>query len=285
MVSLAVAQHVFYLLSVEARAAFVGHVPLVCDTYVTLSAILPALFAEIVQQLAGAAYMVVIGIVEHCLYALYVLRASFFINRLRYDNAVSVLPFPCVSDIRNPAAGYEIYDVAFGEFLENHIYLGLGKASLVGHKSFIYIYIVGEQPTIQAQQGRDDSFRFPCGVFQEVEVVPFQKKKDACAIVWVCLIMYITRSFQDLQGRIDEHGEILVCHAKFIDAELKGASTSCPSAYLEEIGQVFVYISDIFFFGVGLGDSFGQFAGVATIVEQHGIRFLPSLPARPASWK
>ena len=251
----------------EAQAVFAQKVVAVGQTYVTLSAVVAAQLAEVAQQLAAAALVVVLGVVDDGIDAVGVLLFALFIDRWRNEQLATVVAGLRVGDVGRFLAWNEVQDVPFVQSRKHEVGLWQGESYLLGEERFVNEHVVGEHAAIVAQQYDDEFVLYLCEAVEPVEFFAVDEEMHTRAVFRFLGIVDVAGAGENLQRAVYLDGEVLEVVAELVDVEFERASHGAAHAYLVEIGQMVIDLPHVFFVGEGVGDAFVQLAFVAAVVE------------------
>ena len=144
--------------------------------------------------------------------------------------------------------------------------VGRTQTTLLTDECLVDVSEVGKESTVVAQEGDDEAVLVVGEVAETIELVALHEEAHACLQVRGCIVFYITGTLQNLQGGMDAHREVVEALAENVDVELAGDAEAVARSYLEEVGQMFIDLTNLVFRREGVVDTLGEFGIVAIVV-------------------
>lgn len=125
--------------------------------YITLATILGSGLTKVGKELARAALVVRLGIMQHGMDAFAVLREAVFVDITMQLDMLSVFTALQIANGRHITTGDEVEKMALGEGFQHIIGLRRGEPSLLGNNTLVDVAVVSKESAIVAQKRYDDT--------------------------------------------------------------------------------------------------------------------------------
>ncbi len=214
---------------------------------------------------------IVLHVVQHGVDALAVLLQALLIDIGREQNVLWVFATLHITDGGNLTAWDILDDMLVGQRLQHFVEVGRAQATLLADECFVNVAKVGKESTVVAQEGDDEAVLIVGEVVETIEFVTFQEETHACLQVGSSIVFYIAGTLQNLQGGMDAHREMVETLTEDVDVELTGDAETIACGYLEEVGQVFIDLTNLVLGREGVVDAFGEFGIITIIIEQDSL--------------